>query len=321
MDVTIQQLRMLREVSSRGTISAAAAHLGYTPSAVSQQLASAERGAGVALLERSGRNVLLTDAGRELVRHADLVLHQLDEAAASLERVASEVAGPLNIGFVESLKASMLRPLLEMLRTRHPELIVRATEIDGRAPLALVRSGELDVTFAIEDPLVPAPVEDDLERILVCRDWFRAVLPAEEFASGKPPAVIDVRTLASRPFAAPPAVDSCGRAMLALCRNAGFEPDRRHTVSDYPTTLCLVGAGGVVALVPDLGLQDIPDDVVVVDLESPGHRRVVMVHRSSGSERPAIRAFAAAVEEVADSLDLDRTDAGSPASTASGALV
>ncbi len=87
VDLTIQQLRMLREVSELGTIAAAADALGYTPSAVSQQLASIGKSTGVGVLERVGRNVQLTDAGRELVVHADIVLAELERAQASLERV------------------------------------------------------------------------------------------------------------------------------------------------------------------------------------------------------------------------------------------
>ncbi|MEE9417329.1 MAG: LysR family transcriptional regulator, partial [Acidimicrobiales bacterium] len=87
MDLSIKQLRMLREVSRQGTIASAADQLGYTPSAVSQQLSAAEKTSGIAMLERVGRNVLLTDAGHELVSHADVILERLAEAQAAIERV------------------------------------------------------------------------------------------------------------------------------------------------------------------------------------------------------------------------------------------
>ena len=86
-DLTVQQLRMLREVARLGTIAAAADALGYTPSAVSQQIAALERAAGVDVLEKTGRNVRLTDAGRALVGHADVMLTELERAQVSLENV------------------------------------------------------------------------------------------------------------------------------------------------------------------------------------------------------------------------------------------
>jgi len=114
MDLTIQQLRMLREVAEQGTIGAAAAQLGYTASAVSQQLAGVERVTGVPVLERVGRNVFLTDAGRELVSHAALVLAQLEEAKASVERVTQRAAGTLRVGMIESVASTMVLAPLAM---------------------------------------------------------------------------------------------------------------------------------------------------------------------------------------------------------------
>ena len=98
MDLTIQQLRMLQEVATTGTIALAASNLGYTASAVSQQLAGLERAVGVPVLERVGRNVRLTDAGRELVVHARLVLGQVEEASAAIERLSTDVAGTVVVG-------------------------------------------------------------------------------------------------------------------------------------------------------------------------------------------------------------------------------
>ena len=121
MDLSVQQLRMLREVESQGTIAAAAIQLGYTSSAVSQQLAAIERITGVAVLEKVGRNVFLTDAGRELVAHATVILDQLEEAKAAVERVSSHPSGTLKVGMIESVANTILPPLLVRLAESHPE--------------------------------------------------------------------------------------------------------------------------------------------------------------------------------------------------------
>lgn len=308
MDVTIQQLRMLREVSIRGTIAAAAGELGYTPSAVSQQLSSVERSTGVAMLERVGRNVLLTDAGRELVAHADVVLAQMDAAAAAIERVQGEVAGTLRLGFIESVAATVLGPLMQSLREDHPGLSLRTREIDGRATIEALAKGDLDIAFVIDDPLTPTPAADGYDKVLVCRDWFRAVLPPDFFAATTKPDAIDVIELAGSDFVGPPYDDSCGRTVTQMCRSAGFEPDFVHSVTDYPTTLRLVAAGCGVALVPDLGLRNVPPDVAVVDLVQPRHRIVEVMFRTTSRERPAIQGFISSLCGVVDGLGLDRSN-------------
>ena len=131
MDLTIQQLRMLQEVATTGTIALAASNLGYTASAVSQQLAGLERAVGVPVLERVGRNVRLTDAGRELVVHARLVLGQVEEASAAIERLSTDVAGTVVVGVMESVAMSMLPSWLRHLRTRFPRLSVRTREYES----------------------------------------------------------------------------------------------------------------------------------------------------------------------------------------------
>src|SRR5438045_1246004 len=94
----VRRLRLLRDLAHLGTIAAVAEAHTYTPSAVSQQLAVLEREAGVALLERTGRRVALTAAGRVLVRHAETILADLERAKAALTAAGTELTGPLRIG-------------------------------------------------------------------------------------------------------------------------------------------------------------------------------------------------------------------------------
>ena len=90
----VRRLRLLRELAARRTVTAVAEALSYTPSAVSQQLAALERDAGVPLIERVGRGVQLTEAGRRLVVHADAVIARLEAAEADLARAAGDGRGP-----------------------------------------------------------------------------------------------------------------------------------------------------------------------------------------------------------------------------------
>src|SRR3954464_2595219 len=108
MPLDVRRLRVLRELAARGTVAATAQALSFTPSAVSQQLSALEREAGVPLLEREGRRLALTDAGRTLVAHADAVLAQLEAAEADLQAASSEVTGTLRVGAFSSFARSVL---------------------------------------------------------------------------------------------------------------------------------------------------------------------------------------------------------------------
>src|ERR671929_1421087 len=106
----VRRLRVLREVAARGSFSAAAEALAYTQSAVSQQIAALEREAGTRLVDRSARGVRLTDAGRALVEHADIILARLSDAEAELEAIAGLRRGHLRLGAFPSAGASVIPP-------------------------------------------------------------------------------------------------------------------------------------------------------------------------------------------------------------------
>jgi len=311
MDFSIQQLRMLREVSRLHTISAAAKELGYTPSAVSQQLSQAEKIAGVAILERSGRNVHLTDVGHELVTHADVILKQLEHAQTAIERVRGEVAGEVRLGFIESIAATLLAPIMDKLRV-HPELKLRTTGVDGDDPIELIRAGEIDVSFVIGTHDTPTTVPEGFHRTMLFRDWFRVVVPVDhpeaqrriESGQNEP---LDLVMLADDDLIAPPTHDSCGLAAVEAFREAGLDPSIAHRVADYAPSLRLVDAGCGVALIPDLGLRGrtIPPGVTTIDLATPRHRTVELITKESSAERPAIIAITNAVVKSATDMGLD----------------
>src|SRR5689334_18831146 len=116
----VRRLRLLRELSHRGTIAAVAQALVLTPSAVSQQLGVLEREAGVPLLERSGRRVVLTPAAHALVRHTEVVLDRLERAGAELQRARSGLAGPVRLGTFPTAARAIVPAALVALGRRHP---------------------------------------------------------------------------------------------------------------------------------------------------------------------------------------------------------
>lgn len=302
MDLTLQHLRMLREVSRRKTIAAAAESLGYTRSAVSQQLVGLEKSTGVAVLERVGRGVQLTDAGRELVRHADELLAGMEAAQVSIERVAGEARGGLAMGVYESVAGTLLPGLLSRLGQRFPDLRLQTRELDPDLAIDNLVMGEIDLSFVIDYPHAPSERRHDIVRTTIMEDRFHLVVPPGEPLDAEGP--VALARFADRDFIAPAPSSGCGSCVVLACRDAGFEPMISHQLDDYPTTLQLVSAGQGVALVSDLGLVlgRRTADVQVLELAKPVSRSIQLAHRSASSERPAIAAVRQVLVEVAADL-------------------
>src|SRR5258707_2923906 len=120
-EVSLVALRVFREVAERGTLTSAAAALGYTQSAVSRQVASLERAAGAPLLERRHDGVRPTTAGHVVLRHTATVLDQIDAAARELAGLPAE-AGTVRLGRVTSAGGRPGTPGLAALRRTHPAI-------------------------------------------------------------------------------------------------------------------------------------------------------------------------------------------------------
>src|SRR3954453_23533378 len=159
----VNRLRLLLELSRRGTITAVAEALTYPPSAVSQQLAVLEREAGVPLLERAGRRVALTPAGVVLSRYAESVVAVLEEAESALAATRERLAGPLRIGAFPTAARTVLPAALVTLGRDHPGLELMVTELDPSALPDALRSGVVDVAITSDYDYVPADPDPAIE--------------------------------------------------------------------------------------------------------------------------------------------------------------
>src|SRR3954462_10276275 len=145
-----RRLRLLRELDERGTIAAVADALQFTPSAVSQQLAILEREAGVALLERAGRGVRLTDPALMLVEHADALLERAALAEADLAAAAGAVTGRARIAGFQSVVLRLALPAMEALAREAPRLRCELIEAEPEQALPALALGDLDVVLGDE---------------------------------------------------------------------------------------------------------------------------------------------------------------------------
>lgn len=304
MDLTLHQLRLFLAVVDHGTVAAAATALGYTPSAVSQQLSGLEHACGVAVLERAGRGLRLTDAGRVLVEHARGILDRAETALAALAAVDDRIDGVVRLSSYESVASTLIPPFLALVRDRHPELAVRISQLDPDLGLPALLRGDLDLAFTVDYPHAPIEVPDGVHVWDVTVDRFRLVVAEDDPIDTD---TIALGSLAQRPFISSPAGHTCGECVVMACRAAGFEPQVAHSLHDYPTSLQLVAAGEGVALIPDLGLVRLPPGVRVVELHEPITRQVQLAVRAASRARPVYLAVRDALRDVARDLSLEAT--------------
>ncbi|MFI1385589.1 LysR substrate-binding domain-containing protein [Embleya sp. NPDC020886] len=287
----VRRLRLLRELSLRGTIAAVAEALAFTPSAVSQQLATLEREAGVPLLERTGRRVTLTPAGRNLVRHAEAVLAHLEQAAAELADTRRGLAGPLRIGTFPTATRTIVPTVLADLGERHPGLEPMVLEIDPAGVADALRAGELDVALIHEYDFVPPTDEPGLAVRPLC---VEAMYLASTAPAPTPGAVASVLAhWRDSPWITATSGTMCHAMTIRACQAAGFTPRVHHQVDDFATVLTLVAAGRGVAVVPQLGITDPPPEVHLTRL--PIRRRTRIAFRDGAAAHPAV---VAAVEAL-----------------------
>ena len=295
----VRRLHLLRELDRRGTIAAVAEALTFTASAVSQQLSVLEREAGVPLLERSGRRVVLTPAGRTLVTNADAVLERLELAVSELAGAREGIGGPLRIGTFPSGGPAIVPATLAELAQRHPALEPMVQEIDSARVSDGLRAGELDVALVHDYDFVPASPDTTVDQVpLLEEPMYLATGAATDTDPARGPAARgDTLAELLGPWATAPWITArdgtTGHAMaVRACQAAGFQPRIRHQVNDFRTVLALAAIGQGAGLVPEMATAHAPEDVVLTRL--PLFRRSKVAFRAGGSTHPAIAAFVSA---------------------------
>jgi DNA-binding transcriptional LysR family regulator len=291
----VRRLKLLSELSRRGTIAEVARAVGYTPSAVSQSLAQLERELGVALLERDGRRVRLTPAATGLVTRTDRVLAELDAATAELAAAQGTVSGDVVIGAFPSAAGRLAVPAVRGLRARHAELECAVREHEPEDGVPLLRSGALDVLISERyDDVAPAPI-GGLDEHLLLSEPLLLVLP-DDHPGGDP---VDLSTLAGAPWIGGLAGTQYAVAMERACRVAGFVPRFVHTADEASVHHALAAAGIGIGLVPALACPGASGVRYAHATPAPPRRHVSALVRRGAERRPAVAATLDALRQAA----------------------
>jgi DNA-binding transcriptional LysR family regulator len=315
--LNVNRLRILREVAHRGSFSAAADALSYTQSAVSQQIGTLEAEVGMTLLERRPRGVSLTAAGQTLVGHAESVLADLDAAEAALAAIAGLRGGRLRMASFPTAGATLMPLAIATFRARHPAVELTLAEGEPEQVAPRLRTGELDLALLFEfDPSSPEErvggstraggpelgPGGSLTRVQLLEDPLYLALPRGHRLAGR--RRLRLEDLREEAWIQTSRESPCARHVVRCCHAAGFEPQVSFQSDDYQTVQGLVGAGVGVALIPELALSVVREDIVIRALSPrPPARRVIAATAAGARLLPAAPAMLSVLGEVASEYE------------------
>lgn len=313
--LNLTQLSTLRELVRRGTLASAAQHLGYTPGAVSQHLTSLETALGVALVERSGRHLVLTDAGRVMAEHAEELLAAEARAVDATRSARDTVAGPLIVGTWGSTAATLLAPIVQRMSAAFPDVSVSSREVDLDSASTSVKYGEVDVAFGLDYLDEPMPGDRSIRLVRLPSEEFAvAVAPGSIQPANAPGArataapaqardYIETEQLGDLDWILPPDTSQYGRAIRSGFRRLGFEPRVVHEVTDTAASLQLAAAGlGATVMTGLMRRLNTGLDLTALHMREPLTRQIVLISRGDAAERQAVRVFVDEAESVVDQL-------------------
>ncbi|MEV3928274.1 LysR family transcriptional regulator [Streptomyces sp. NPDC053728] len=296
----LSRLRALHAVSVHGSVAGAAAALGYTASAVSQQITKLERETRTTLLERRGRGVALTEEAIHLASTAQRLLAIVEQAETVLEQRRGQPTGRLSIAAFASAARGLLPGVLAELGREHPALDARLTEVDPHLSVDLVAKGVVDLAVAHDWDITPLPAPEGLAQAVLGEDRCDLLVPEGHALAARD--AVRREELAEERWVCQPPGTVCHDWLVRTLRAAGCEPDIRHQAEENHTQLALVAAGLGVAMMPRLGRGPLPTGVVAVRLDPVPVRRLYALWRTEAARRPSIIAAVSALQGAAEVL-------------------
>ena len=291
--LNLNRLRILVEVASAGSFSAAADSLSYTQSAVSQQIAALEAETGVTLLERLPRGVRLTPAGQVLLEYAEGIIARLHAAEAEMAAIAGLRGGQLRMASFPTAGATLMPLAIAIFRAQHPEVTLTLAEGEPEEIGPRMSAGEFDIALLFEFEDTSESLGPDLARVALFEDPMFLALPADHPLSGRP--TLRLEDLRAEAWIQTSASSPCARHVVRSCHGAGFDPVVSFESDDYQTVQGLVAAGVGVALIPKLALSGTRDDIAIRALAPSSPVRMVVAATPHGTR---LTAAAAAMRQI-----------------------
>src|SRR5665213_3010153 len=291
--LNLNRLRILVEVASCGSFSAAADALSYTQSAVSQQIAALEAETGVTLIERLPRGVRLTPAGQVLLEYAEGIIARLHAAEAEMAAIAGLRGGQLRMASFPTAGATLMPLAIAIFRAQHPEVELTLAEGEPEEIAPRLSAGEFDIALLFEFEGTSESLGPEIERTELFEDPMFLAVPADHALARR--RTLRLENLRAEAWIQTSAASACARHVVRSCHAAGFEPIVSFESDDYQTVQGLVAAGVGVALIPKLALSGARDDIAIRALSPRNPVRRVIVATPAGTR---LTAAATAMRQV-----------------------
>ena len=299
----VRRIRVLREVVSGGSFSAAAEALHLSQSAVSQQVAALERETGMQLLERTSDGPRLTPAGEALMAHGDAVIARLDEAERELAEIAGLEGGRLRVVSFPTASATIMTRALSEFRRVYPQVELEFAEGEPEDSFPALRRGDFDIAVVFDYPDFPLDFGRDAEAEQIYEEPMRVALsPGHPLAAAQ---AVRVKDLAKEDWLCGALPSSCRSQVIELCRRAGFEPRISFQSEDYEVIKGFVASGLGVSVLPEFA-GDHPGIELREIVPVPPVRRVWAVTRASESRSPAAEKMLDVLRGVCESYGEER---------------
>jgi DNA-binding transcriptional LysR family regulator len=290
--IDVQRLRVFRAVVASGSVQAAAEYLGYTPSAVSQQISALQRETGLVLFEKAGRGIAATAAAKVLASESDDLMESLNRLGGVVDHLRDGHTGSLTIGAFSSAAQFWLPTVAKGLRRDFPDLVLdlALNELGPEVP----GTGRRDLDITTEDADLEGIERPGHSRHVLAEETYRVAAPRGHELLTEWDDQVPMLALAGQPV-----IDNdyhgntCTMIIRNACRAAGFSPRYVARAEDHHTALAFVAAGVGVTILPALAVPEAMAGVDSRELVAPSPRRRIVVHVRDGAagSPPVLRAL------------------------------
>lgn len=296
--IDLAAVEALIAVDRVGSVHGAATDLGFTASAVSQQVKRLERELGVALLDRAGRGVVLTAAGRRVVEEGALLRDRVESLRSRLHDAGTRPSGTIRLGAFATAVRGIVPQLLVASADRDPDLRVTVTELDPWEAVAAVSAGSLDLALVHHWEGLGLRLPPGLSTVEVARDVADVLLPASDPLADR--RTVTPAEIRDRIWTCTPDGTVCHEWFCHLFRGDQPVPRIDYRCLEFASQVALVAAGLAVALVPRLGRGHLPVGIRAVPVTDPVPTRpITLVWRTTMTDAPAVRSLRELLPAVA----------------------
>lgn len=294
------RLRALRELSMRRTMAAAADALHVSPSAVSQQISLLEQEVGAELIERRGRGVELTIAGRQLVQRANRIFDEVKAALTDIAELKKVVAGELRVSAFPTVAAALIPQTIRSLHNAHDQLTIQFDEMEPEEALAALHSWQTDVALIDDLNVPPGILEPTIALQPLVDDVFNVMVAPDHHLAGR--ATIKLEDLREERWVNDTASENYTRMLTEACQKAGFTPNIVARSKGFEVAIALIRGGCAIAIMPGLRASLDLEDVWVCRLTPEIRRHIFIAYRKGETRSPALQAFISELSKQAKSF-------------------